>query len=172
MLKKAVFPGSFNPFHSGHLDILTRAARVFEEVVVAVYENPDKPLLFSVEERIELVKESVKTANLGNVQVASFRGLTVDYLKSVEAYVMIRGLRVFSDFEFEFRMALANQRLAPEIEIINFITSEQHIHISSTTVREIASLGGDVSSMVPPNVKDALRKRYAPPDSGAVGAQP
>lgn len=168
MLRKAVFPGSFNPFHSGHLDILTRAARVFENVVVAVYENPDKPLLFSVEERLQLVKETVEAAKLGNVQVASFSGLTVDYLKSVEAYVMIRGLRVFSDFEFEFRMALANQRLAPEIEIINFITSEQHIHISSTTVREIASLGGDVSSMVPPNVERALRNRFTASENADV----
>ncbi|PJF42854.1 MAG: pantetheine-phosphate adenylyltransferase [Phototrophicales bacterium] len=160
-MKKAVFPGSFNPFHLGHLDILRRAARVFEQVIVAVYENPSKPLLFTVEERIELVRETVKDAQISNVQVASFRGLTVDYLKSVEAYVMIRGLRVFSDFEFEFRMALANQRLAPEIEIVNFMTGEQYIHISSTTVREIASLGGDVSSMVPPNVEAALRRRFA-----------
>lgn len=161
MLSKAVFPGSFNPFHLGHLDILTRAARVFAQVVVAVYENPQKPLLFSVEERMQLVQDTIEAAKLDNVEVASFDGLTVDYLKSVEAYVMIRGLRVFSDFEFEFRMALANQRLAPEIEIINFITSERHIHISSTTVREIASLGGDVSSMVPINVKTALRERFA-----------
>lgn len=100
-------------------------------------------------------------ASIPNVKVASYRGLTVDYLMSIDAYVLIRGLRVFSDFEFEFRMALANQRLAPSIEMVNFITSEQYIHISSTTVREIASLQGDVSSMVPSHIAKALIERYA-----------
>jgi pantetheine-phosphate adenylyltransferase len=160
MLKRAVFPGSFNPFHLGHLDISRRAARVFEEVIVAVYASTHKPLLFDVEHRVRLVEESVTAAGLDNVKVASFQGLAVDYLKSQDAYVMIRGLRVFSDFEFEFRMALANQRLAPQIEVMSFITGEQYIHISSSTVREIASLGGDVTSMVPSNVATALEEHF------------
>lgn len=159
-VRRAVFPGSFNPIHLGHIDIARRAAKVFDEVIMAVYDRPNgKKLLFSVEERVALIEESIK--GFDNIGVASYSGLTVDYVTSVDAHVLVRGLRVFSDFEFEFRMALANQRLAPEIEMINFITGEQFIHISSTTVREIAELGGDMSSMVPPHVAEALRKRYA-----------
>lgn len=156
---RAVFPGSFNPVHYGHVDIARRAARVFDEVYVAVYDNPQgKPLLFSVEERLSMLQEAL--AHLDNVKVASYTGLTVDYMTSINAFVLVRGMRVFSDFEFEFRMALANQRLAPHIEMVNFITGEQFIHISSTTVREIASLGGNISSMVPPHVAKALGERY------------
>jgi pantetheine-phosphate adenylyltransferase len=159
-VRRAVFPGSFNPIHLGHIDIARRAAKVFDEVIMAVYDRPNgKKLLFSVEERVALIEESIK--GFDNIGVASYSGLTVDYVASVDAHVLVRGLRVFSDFEFEFRMALANQRLAPEIEMINLITGEQFIHISSTTVREIAELSGDVSSMVPPYVAEALRKRYA-----------
>jgi pantetheine-phosphate adenylyltransferase len=158
--RRAVFPGSFNPVHYGHMDIGRRAANVFDEVIMAVYENPPgKPMLFSVQERVDFLAEAME--GLSNIKVASYTGLTVDYLKAAEAPILVRGLRVFSDFEFEFRMALANQRLAPQIEQVNFITGEQFIHISSSTVREIASLGGDVSSMVPHRVAEALRQRYA-----------
>ena len=159
--RRAVFPGSFNPIHYGHMDIARRAARVFDEVIIAVYENPmGKPTIFDIDTRVNLVKKAM--VGTDNVKVAPFRGLAVDYVQSVEAFVLIRGLRVFSDFEFEFRMALANQRLAPQIEMLNFITGEQYIHISSTTVREIAMLGGDVSSMVPPHVAEALKAYYHP----------
>lgn len=157
--RRGVYPGSFNPVHYGHLDIIHRASRVFDEVFVAVYRNPDKPLLFSAEERVDMIKQGVK--DIANVRVAPFSGLAVDYLSSVQARIMIRGLRVFSDFEYEFRMALANQRLLPDLEVVHFMTSERHLHISSTTVREIASLGGDVSSMVPEFVAEALAIRYA-----------
>lgn len=157
--RRAVYPGSFNPVHNGHLDIIKRASRLFDEVVVAVYENPDKPILFSTAERLDMIERSV--THLSNIRVASFNGLAVDYLAEVNSSVMIRGLRVFSDFEYEFRMALANQRLAPAIEVIHFMTSESFLHISSTTVREIASLGGDVSSFVPKYVEEALIARYA-----------
>jgi pantetheine-phosphate adenylyltransferase len=160
MLRRAVYPGSFNPIHNGHLDIIGRAARVFDELVVAVYEDTQKTVLFSPQERIEMIEISVKNAQWDNVKVASFSGLTVNYVKSVDAFVIIRGLRVFSDFEFEFRMALANHRLAPDIEVVSFIASEETIHISSSTVREIASLKGDVSSFVPPHVEKALIERY------------
>lgn len=161
MIRRAVYPGSFNPMHNGHIDIIRRSARVFEEIIVAVYETPNKPQLFSAEERMALIQETLLHENLVNVKVASFSGLAVNYVKSVNALIMLRGLRVFSDFEFEFRMALANHRLAPEIEVVSFIASEETIHISSSTVREIASLGGDVSSMVPAHVQLALEQRYA-----------
>lgn len=163
MLRRAVYPGSFNPVHFGHVDIMGRAARVFDELVVAVYHHPEKPSLFTVEERIALIEHEIEAKGLNNVQVASFTGLTVNYVKSVGAYVIVRGLRVFSDFEFEFRMALANHRLAPDIEVISLIASEETVHISSSTVREIASLGGDVAgtAMVSPYVAAALEKRYA-----------
>jgi pantetheine-phosphate adenylyltransferase len=157
--RRAVYPGSFNPVHNGHLDIIRRASRIFDEVVVAVYENPDKPFLFDTAERIEMIEYCIQ--GMENIRVASFNRLAVDYLAEVNSSLMIRGLRVFSDFEYEFRMALANQRLSPNLEVIHFMTSESFLHISSTTVREIASLGGDVSSFVPKYVEDALVARYA-----------
>ena len=156
---KALFPGTFDPIHHGHMDIAERAARLFDEVVIAVYDKPLKSLLFSPEERIDLVK----TALAGNpkINVMGYSGLTVDFCRKVGAQVIVRGLRVFSDFEFEFRMALANHRLAPDIEIVALITNEEHTFLSSTTVREIASLGGDVSSMVPPHVEAALEGKVS-----------
>ncbi len=160
-LRRAVYPGSFNPVHNGHLDIIQRAARVFDEIVVAVYDKPNKPQLFSVDERTEFVQMGLEQRGLENVRVATFSGLTVNYVQSVDAFCIVRGLRVFSDFEFEFRMALANHRLAPDIEVVSFIASEETIHISSSTVREIASLGGDVSSFVPAYVEAALVRRFA-----------
>jgi len=155
----AIYPGSFNPIHYGHIDIARRALRMFDIVIVAVYVHPGKPSLFSAEERITLVTESLKDEP--RIRVASYDKLTVDYAREIGAQAIVRGLRVFSDFELEFRMALANRRLAPEIEIVNFIAAEEHLHISSSTIREIASLGGDVASMTPPHVAGALRRRFA-----------
>jgi pantetheine-phosphate adenylyltransferase len=151
---RAMFPGTFDPIHYGHIDIATRAARLFDEVVVAVYDRPLKTLMFLPEERIALVTQALK--DLPKIRVVSYSGMTVDFCRKIGAQVIVRGLRVFSDFEFEFRMALANHRLAPDIEIIAFITNEDHTFLSSSTVREIASLGGDVSSMVPSYVNAAL----------------
>ncbi|MBE2196448.1 MAG: pantetheine-phosphate adenylyltransferase [Anaerolinea sp.] len=156
--RRAVYPGSFDPAHYGHIDIVTRAARAFDEVYVAVYDRPAKKLLFDFKERVLMLEMALK--DLPNVKVASYGGLTVDYAKKIEAFAIIRGLRVFSDFELEFRMALANRRLAPEIEVVTFIADERHLHISSSTVREIASLGGDVSSMCPPFVVEALAAKF------------
>jgi pantetheine-phosphate adenylyltransferase len=138
------------------MDIAERASRLFDEIVVAVYDKPLKTLFFSPEERIALVKEAVESNP--KIRVTGYSGLTVEYAKKIDAQVIVRGLRVFSDFEFEFRMALANHRLSPEIEYMALITAEEHTFLSSTTVREIASLGGDVSSMVPPFVDKALKE--------------
>lgn len=153
---RALFPGTFDPIHYGHMDIAERASRLFDEIVVAVYDKPLKTLFFSPEERISLVKEAVDSNP--KIRVTGYSGLTVEYARKIGAQVIVRGLRVFSDFEFEFRMALANHRLLPEIEYMALITAEEHTFLSSTTVREIASLGGDVSSMVPPHVHKALKE--------------
>jgi pantetheine-phosphate adenylyltransferase len=154
---RAMFPGTFDPIHYGHIDIARRAARLFDEVVVAVYDKPLKSLMFSPDERISLVTEALKEDS--KIRVVSYSGMTVDFCRKISAQVLVRGLRVFSDFEFEFRMALANHRLAPDIESVAFITDEEHTFLSATTVREIASLGGDVSSMVPVHVNEALKKK-------------
>jgi pantetheine-phosphate adenylyltransferase len=152
---RALFPGTFDPIHYGHVDIATRATRLFDEVVMAVYDKPLKSLLFSPEERMALVQEAFK--DNPKIRVTGYSGLTVDFAREVSAQVIVRGLRVFSDFEFEFRMALANQRLSTEIETIALITAEQHTFLSASTVKEIAMLNGDVSSMVPPHVEQALK---------------
>jgi pantetheine-phosphate adenylyltransferase len=159
MIPRAVYPATLDPIHNGHIDVAIRAARIFDEVIVAVYDKPKKNVLFTVDERVELAERAF--ADVTNVRVARFSVLTVHYAQEVNAMALIRGLRVFSDFEFEFRMALANRKLAPEIETIAIMTDEQHMHISSSTIREIAELGGDVSSMVPPFVNDALIQRFA-----------
>ena len=156
---KAIFPGSFDPIHYGHIDIALRAAQLFDEVIVAVYDRPLKNLIFSPEERIALVEEAFRGRE--RIRVMGYSGLTVDFCHQIGAQVIVRGLRVFSDFENEFRMALANRRLAPDIEMVMLITNEEHTFLSSTTVREIASLGGDVSTMVPPHVDAALKARFA-----------
>ncbi len=154
---RAMFPGTFDPIHYGHINIARRAARLFDELYIAVYDKPLKNLLFSPEERLKMVSETFK--NEEKIRVIGYSSLTVEACRALDAQVIVRGLRVFSDFEHEFRMALANRRLAPEIEVMALITNEEHTFLSSTTVREIASLGGDVSSMVPQHVALALEQR-------------
>jgi pantetheine-phosphate adenylyltransferase len=162
---RAVFPGTFDPIHNGHIDIATRATRLFDEVIVAVYDRPLKTLVFSPEERLALVQQVL--AGNSRIRVTGYSGLTVEYCRQVEAQVIERGLRVFSDFEHEFRMALANHRLAPEVEVVALITSEEHSFLTGSTVREIAALGGDVDSMVPMVVAEALLRKMG--DGGNDG---
>lgn len=157
IMVRALFPGTFDPIHYGHMDIASRASRMFDEVVMAVYDKPLKSLMFSPEERMELVRQAL--GSNPKIKVTGYSGLTVEFARRIDAQVIVRGLRVFSDFEFEFRMGLANQRLASDIETVAFITAEEHTFLSSSTVKEIASLGGNVTSMVPPHVDSALKKK-------------
>jgi pantetheine-phosphate adenylyltransferase len=157
LTNKAIYPGSFDPVHFGHMDIAVRAANIFDEIVVAVYDLPSKTLLFNVEERVKLARQAL--ADLPNVQVVPYSGLTVEFARQVKAQTIVRGLRVAYDFELEYRMALTNRQLAPEIEFVCLITRQPHAFLSSSIVREIALLGGDVSGMVPPHVADALEAK-------------
>jgi len=157
-MKRIIFPGTFDPIHYGHIDIARRSLKLFDELVIAVYDKPLKNLLFSPQERIALTLEEFK--NDARVKVEGYSGLTISYARTSGACAILRGLRVFSDFEYEFRMALANKRLDPDIEVVALITGEQHTFLSSTTVKEITALGGDVSSMVPPHVATAMQKKF------------
>jgi pantetheine-phosphate adenylyltransferase len=167
---RAVFPGTFDPIHNGHIDIALRAVRLFDELVVAVYDRPLKELLFSPDERLELVKQAF--VNEEKIKVSLFSGLIVNFCREISSQVIVRGLRVFSDFELEFRMALANHRLDPEIDVVALITSEEHSFLSGSTVKEIASLNGDVTTLVPTHVQNALTKRFAELSEEARGGLP
>lgn len=154
----AVYPGSFDPVTSGHLDIVARSARVFDHLVVAVGKNSGKQPLFSVEERLEMLREVC--AEWPNVRVDAFEGMLVHYAREQEARVLIKGLRAVSDFEYEFQMALANRQLAPDIETLFMMTSAEHLYLSSSVVKEIARLGGEVAALVPPSVERRLKEKY------------
>ena len=156
---RAVYPGTFDPVHYGHLDLMSRGVLLFDELVVAVYDHirPTKSVLFTVEERVQMIEDSLGLRE--GITVQPFSGLLVNFMREIDARVIIRGLRVFSDFEFEFRNALANKRLAAEIETVSLMAREEHTFLSGSTVREIAALRGDVSSMVPENVAKALYAR-------------
>lgn len=155
----ALYPGSFDPITYGHLDIAKRAAALFDEVIIAVYATPDKRLLFDTEERMELTAESTK--DVPNIRVVSYTGLTVDYAREHNAQVLIRGLRMNSDFEREFEMALMNKQLAPDIELVTFMSSLEHQFLSSSLLKEVVRLGGDPDNFVPPNVAKALIQKLA-----------
>ena len=159
MATTAVYAGTFDPVTNGHLDVVARAARVFGDVLVSVADHSPKQTLFSAEERAELIRESLP-AELSHVQVQPFSGLLVDHVRKVGANVIIRGLRAVSDYEYEAQMALLNRRLNDEVETAFFMTSERVSFISSSVVKEIASLGGDVSSFVPEAVQARLSAVY------------
>lgn len=155
---RAIFPGTFDPVHFGHVDIARRAAAIFDELVLAVYNRPLKNLLFTTHERISLLEAAI--ADIPNARVTDYDCLTVDFARQQKAQVIVRGLRVFSDFELEFRMALTNQRLNSDVEMVFLMTRQEHTFLSSSTVKEVASLGGDITSMVPPHVRRALLARF------------
>jgi len=158
----ALYPGSFDPITLGHLDILERAMAIFDRVVVSVLRNPDKQPLFSVEERLELIREATRSLE-GEVEVDAFDGLTVEHAKRVGAIAIVRGLRAVSDFETEFQMALMNRRLDPDIHTVFLMTSAPNVFMSSALVKEVCRLGGDISEFVPPATAEALRRRVGRP---------
>lgn len=155
--KIAVYPGSFDPVTNGHIDVIKRAVRLFDQVIVAVIENAGKNVLFSVDERIEMLK--AVTRGLSGVVVSHFDGLLVDYVKKNGAKVIIRGLRAVSDFEYEFQMALTNRKLAPDIETVFLMPAEAYTYLSSSIVKEVVSLKGKVEGLVPRQVEARLRRK-------------
>jgi pantetheine-phosphate adenylyltransferase len=156
----AVYPGSFDPLTNGHLDIARRAARLFDTLIIAVYAFPAKNLLFSVEERIELWQEVLVAEELTNVRVDKFTDLLVEYVRSAGGQAIVKGLRSPNDFEAEFQQGLMNRKLAPEIETICLLTNLEQLFVSSSLLKEVASLGGNVSDMLPPAVALALQKKF------------
>ncbi len=158
MKKIAIYPGTFDPFTNGHLDIVLRSIRLFDKIIVAVATNPHKTPLFSLEERISLIEQSLVGTEC--VEIDAFNGLLVDYVEKKGGLVIIRGLRAVSDFEYELQMALVNRRLKPDIDQIFKMPSEEYSFITSTAVREIASLGGSVTALVPAPVDSALKEKF------------
>jgi pantetheine-phosphate adenylyltransferase len=158
-MKRAIYAGSFDPVTNGHLDVLRRAAKVFDEVIVAIAHNSEKRGLFTVEERLTLLREA--TGDVAKVRVVQFEGLLVQFAVREGACAIVRGLRAVSDFEFEFQMALMNRRLEPALETFFLMPKEEYSYVSSRLVKEVASLGGDVTAFVPGCVVGALREKYA-----------
>ncbi|MBE6764292.1 MAG: pantetheine-phosphate adenylyltransferase [Clostridia bacterium] len=158
----AVCPGSFDPVTLGHVDIITRAASIFDKVYVAVLVNPKKSPLFDEQERVELLKRS--TAHLDNVEIESFNGLLADFVEMKKSRIIVKGLRAVSDFEYEFQMALANRKLSPNIETVFLTTSADNMFLSSSVVKQIAGFGGDISGFVPPEVCERIYERLGPKD--------
>jgi pantetheine-phosphate adenylyltransferase len=158
-LTKALYPGSFDPITLGHLDIIKRASQLFDKLVVGIYDRPsNKHLLFTTEERVKLAKEAV--VNLPNVEVVSYSNLTVDFCKMIGVKVMVRGLRMTSDFEREFGMAMMNRKLARDVELVCFMASLRYQFLSSSLMREVAELHGSLDDMVPDHVAEALKRKF------------
>jgi pantetheine-phosphate adenylyltransferase len=156
-MKTAICPGSFDPVTLGHLDIINRACKIFDRVIVAVLVNPEKHTAFTVQERIEMLRRC--TANIDNVEVAGFDGLIADFAKISGAQVIVKGLRAMSDFEYEFQMALINKKLNPYVETVFFTTTAENMFLSSSGVKQVASFGGDISNFVPACILDEIKQR-------------
>ncbi len=159
-MTSAVYPGSFDPVHNGHLDVITRAARVFDTVIVAVARNSEKDGLFSVSERVDMLRTA--TATVRNVRVDAYEGLTVAFAQARGASVLVKGLRAVVDFEYELKQASMNQRLAPNLDTVFFMTAPPYYFLSSTLIREVSQLGGSVTGLVPAGVEDRLRAKLHP----------
>jgi pantetheine-phosphate adenylyltransferase len=159
-MRRAIYPGSFDPVTNGHLDVIERARKLFDEVVVAVAINDQKQPMFAPDERLAMLRQAI---TIDAVRVAPMEGLLVEFAASEGAHAVVRGLRAISDFEFEFQMALMNRKLDSEIETIFLMPKEEYTYLSSRIVKEIAKLGGDVSAFVPPLVAEALAKKFKPP---------
>jgi pantetheine-phosphate adenylyltransferase len=157
--KIAVYPGSFDPFTNGHLDVVNRALGIFDRLIVAVAANPEKRQpLFTVEERVKLIRESLKGRD--RAEVSSYTGLTVEYARSLGANTLVKGLRAYSDFDAELQQALMNRKLAPDIHTVFLMSSFAHIFVSSSILKDIASYGGKVADLVPPPIARALKEKY------------
>lgn len=153
----AIYPGSFDPITNGHLDIVKRASTIFDKLVIGVYDIPQKYLLFNINERVELARLSV--SDLKNVEVTAYSGITVEFARKIKAHVLVRGLRANSDFEREFEMALMNKKLAPDVELVCFMANLRYQFLSSSLLKEIIQLGGNLDDMVPPHVSTALKSK-------------
>jgi pantetheine-phosphate adenylyltransferase len=160
-MRKALFPGSFDPLTSGHLDILKRCLPLFDEIIIGVLNNPDKNPMFDAEERCRIISETLASIDTGNCRiiVESFSGLTAEFARSVSANAIIRGIRAVSDYEYELKMTLMNRRLAPEIETVFVMASEEFSFVSSSLLKQVFSLGGNIDGLVPKNVIESMRKK-------------
>jgi len=158
-MKTAVYPGSFDPVTNGHIDVIERALRLFDKIVVAVGDNPEKKPFFSTKERLEMLKESIK--HLNNVEIDSFSGLLLDYVKKKKSKIIVRGLRAVSDFEFEFQRALMNRVVDQNIETVFIMTKEDFVYLDSSIIKEMAMFGGNISGMVPDIVEKKLKEKFS-----------
>lgn len=158
-MKRAIYPGSFDPVTVGHIDIITRSSRIFDEVIIGVLNNSQKAPLFTAEERVRMLAEV--TRELPNVRAEAFSGLLVDFAKKEEATVIIRGLRAVTDFEYELQMSQTNRQICPEVDTLFLTANVEYSYVSSSTAKEIASFGGDVSAFVPPLVAQEMKKRFS-----------
>ncbi|MFC1952251.1 pantetheine-phosphate adenylyltransferase [Chloroflexota bacterium] len=153
----AIYPGSFDPITNGHLDVATRAAKLFERLIIGVYDTPNKDLLFTTEERVKMARQA--TVKLTNVDVEPFSGLTIDFAKRVKAQAMVRGLRMSADFEREFDLAMMNKKLSPELELVCLMASQEYQFLSSSLLKEAARLGGKINDFIPKHVATALKRK-------------
>jgi len=153
----ALYPGSFDPITNGHIDIATRASKLFDRIIIGIFATPEKRLMFSLDERVEMAQRA--TAHLPKVEVIPYSNITVEFAREVKAQVLVRGLRMIGDFEWEFEMAMMNQMLSPGLETVCFMASQEYQFLSASLIKEVASLGGNIHSLVPKNVAEALKKK-------------